>query len=97
MREAFESRKELTYCDSVDVAKSIQSQITELNPLIKRLGNQMRSCERIYERSARVSETNREISVEQSEVIKSENVKPQNSNTEKTQKNERNDDNVSRS
>ena len=57
----------------------------------------MRSCERIYERSARVSETNREISVEQSEVIKSENVKPQNNNTEKTQKNERNDDNVSRS
>lgn len=79
-------RKELTYCDSVDVAKGIQSQITELNPLIERLGNQMRSCERIYERSARVSDTNREISVEQSEVIKSENVKPQNNNTEKTQK-----------
>ena len=90
-------RKELTYCDSVDVAKGIQSQITELNPLIKRLGNQMRSCERIYERSARISETNREISVEQSEVIKNENVKPQDNNTKKTQKNERNDDNVSRS
>ena len=90
-------RRQLTCCDSVDVAKSIQSQIAELNPLIQRLGNQKRSCERIYERSARISETNREISVAQREVIKNENIKTQDNSSTKSQKNERNDNDVSRS
>lgn len=92
-------REELINCDSVDIAKSLQAQIAELNPTIQKLGKQMQSCERIYERSDRIRTTNKQISAIQKEVIQEEQKPQDNSTLSKAPKNEneRNDENVSRS
>lgn len=90
-------REALGNCDSADTSKTLQAQIAALNPVIQQLGRQMQSCERIYARSERVRTTNKQIDAVQKEVIQ-ENLKPQdNSPRSKTNENERNDENVSRS
>ncbi len=90
-------REALGMCDTVETAKTLQSQIVAINSLLQRVNRQMKSCERIYERSARTKKANQQASIIQKGMIqKSQNESSQPFTTD-SEKNERNDENVSRS
>lgn len=85
-------RESLRDCDGTENAKALQAQIFEINEALQKMRAKMNSCERIYERTERVQAANQQIKDVIYGSLNDSSTQPQ-----KTETNERNDENVSRS
>lgn len=55
-------RIELRACEKSDVLKTLNEKIENNNNLLKEIKKEVKACERVYERSKRIYETNKQIS-----------------------------------